>query len=137
MTEWLSGLFLLSGVSISLLAAVGVLRLPDVFMRMHAATKSGVVGCSLILIGVAIADGSLATWLKAGVATLFLLLTTPIAAHLLARAAYVSGAPFWGGTVEDQLHTVLKREHFGPASPAKQQAPEPLETPPSSSDCNR
>lgn len=128
MTEWLSALFLLSGVAISLLAAVGVLRLPDVFMRMHAATKSGVVGCSLILIGVAIADGSLATGIKAGIATLFLLLTTPIAAHLLGRAAYVSGAPFWGGTVEDQLQTVLKRKHFGPASPATPETPEPVET---------
>lgn len=114
MIEWASGACLLSGALVSLLAAIGVLRLPDVFMRMHAATKAGVVGCGLILIGVALADGSWTTGLKAVVATAFLLLTTPVAGHLLGRAAYISGVPFWRGTIDDQLESELQRRHFGP-----------------------
>jgi len=114
MIEWASGACLLSGALVSLLAAIGVLRLPDVFMRMHAATKAGVVGCGLILMGVALADGGLPTGLKAAVATAFLLLTTPVAGHLLGRAAYISGVPFWLGTVDDQLEPALQRRHFGP-----------------------
>lgn len=114
MLLWLIGFCLLAGALLSLLAAVGVLRLPDVFMRMHAATKSGVVGCGLILIGVGLADGSVATIIKIAVTIIFLLLTTPVAGHLLGRAAYVSGAPFWGGTAVNQLEPVLPRRHFGP-----------------------
>jgi monovalent cation/proton antiporter MnhG/PhaG subunit len=118
MVLWLVGVCLLGGALLCLLAAVGLLRLPDVFMRMHAATKSGVVGCGLILIGVGIADGSVATIVKIAATIVFLLLTTPVAGHLLGRAAYVSGAPFWGGTTANHLELVLQRRHFGPgASP--------------------
>ncbi|NLD54954.1 MAG: monovalent cation/H(+) antiporter subunit G [Burkholderiaceae bacterium] len=112
MTNLLACLFLLAGAAVSLLAAIGVLRLPDFFMRMHAATKAGVAGCGLVLIGVALADGSAATWAKVSVALVFLLLTTPVAGHLLGRAAYVSGAPFWHGTAEDALSGVLPRTDF-------------------------
>ena len=108
----LSALFLVGGATLCLLAAAGVLRLPDFFMRMHAATKAGVVGCGLVLIGAGFADGSAATWLKVGIAVLFLLLTTPIAGHLLGRAAYVGGAPLWQGTTIDDLRSVLPRGRF-------------------------
>ncbi len=114
MTTWLACLFLLAGAAVSLLAAIGVLRLPDFFMRMHAATKAGVAGCGLVLIGVALADGAPATWVKVSIALLFLLLTTPVAGHLLGRAAYVSGAPLWQGTAGDALRGVLPRASFEP-----------------------
>ena len=116
MVFWLVGVCLLAGSLLCLLGAVGVLRLPDVFMRMHAATKSGVVGCGLILIGVGLVDGSVATIVKIAVTIVFLLLTTPVAGHLLGRAAYVSGAPFWGGTTANDLELVLKRRQFGPGA---------------------
>lgn len=127
MAAYLSALCLLSGALISLLAAVGILRLPDVFMRMHAATKAGVVGCGLILMSVAIADGSTGTILKVLVAITFLLLTTPVAGHLLGRAAYASGAPFWHGTVNDQLDAVLQRRAFGPAASKSDSSSVPLQ----------
>jgi monovalent cation/proton antiporter MnhG/PhaG subunit len=111
-SAWLSALFLVVGATLCLLAAAGVLRLPDFFMRMHAATKAGVVGCGLVLIGAGFADGTVATWLKVGFAVLFLLLTTPIAGHLLGRAAYVGGAPLWQGTSIDDLRSVLPRGRF-------------------------
>ena len=113
---WVGSIFLLLGAAISLLAAIGVLRLPDFFMRMHAATKAGVVGCGLVLVAVGFVDGTLATWIKVAIAIFFMLLTTPVAGHLLGRAAYVGGAPFWSGTNEDRLQGVLPRGRFKGAS---------------------
>ena len=122
MTDFLSALFLVAGAALCLLASVGVLSLPDFFMRMHAATKAGVAGCGLLLIGVAFAHPSPGMWIKVAIAIAFLLLTTPIAGHLLARAGYVAGVPLWGGTREDQLKGELPRgdfDHPPTASPGR------------------
>lgn len=112
MTAFLSALFLVAGAALCLLASLGVLRLPDFFMRMHAATKAGVAGCGLLLIGVAFSHPSPGMWIKVAIAIAFLLMTTPIAGHLLARAGYVAGVPLWGGTREDQLRGELPRGDF-------------------------
>ncbi len=115
MMPWIASISLIGGALICALAAAGVLRLPDFFMRMHAATKAGVVGSGLVLLAVALADGSLATWIKILVAVVFLLLTTPVAGHLLGRAAYVGGAPLWKGTSQDSLADALPRGRFDPS----------------------
>lgn len=112
MNAVLSSLFLVAGSGLCLLAAIGVLRLPDFFMRMHASTKAGVAGTGLILIGVGFSDPSLGLWVKIALAVTFLLLTTPIAGHLLARAGYVAGVPLWSGTSIDQLSDTLPRGDF-------------------------
>lgn len=116
MSALLSSLFLLAGSVICLLAAIGILRLPDFFMRMHATTKAGVAGCGLMLVGVGFAMPSVEMWMKVALAVVFLLMTTPIAGHLLARAGYVAGVPLWDGTARDQLEGELPRGQFdGPA----------------------
>jgi len=125
MTHWLSALFLVAGAALCLLAAVGVLRLPDFFMRMHAATKAGVVGSGLILVGVGFADMAAGTWIKVSLAILFLLLTTPIAGHMLGRAAYVGGARLWRGTSGDALRGILRRAEFGKQSATRNPAAKP------------
>ncbi len=111
-TALISTIFLIFGAVICLIAAVGVLRLPDFFLRMHAATKAGVVGSGLILIGVAFAYPSIEMSIKVCLAVAFLLLTTPVAGHLLARAGYVAGVPLWSGTVHDDLNGELPRGNF-------------------------
>lgn len=121
MTTVLSAFFLVSGAAICLIAALGVLRLPDFFLRMHAATKAGVAGAGLVLIGVAFAEPSLGMWVKVAFAITFLLLTTPIAGHLLARAGYVAGVPLWGGTYQDQLEGELQRGKFESRAPRGRQ----------------
>jgi multicomponent Na+:H+ antiporter subunit G len=89
--QYLAGLFVLLGTLFSLLAAVGVLRFPDLYTRLHAAAKTGVVGAGFVLLALAIAALDPAIAIRAVVAIVFLGLTTPIAAHLLARAALLAG----------------------------------------------
>ena len=79
---------LVVGAVFSLIAAIGVLRLPDLLTRMHAASKAGAVGGGLVLLAVALLSFDAAIALRAIVGVVFLLLTTPVAAHLLARASY-------------------------------------------------
>lgn len=79
---------LLLGAAFTLIAAIGVLRLPDLLTRMHAASKAGAVGGGLVLLAVALLCFDAAIALRAVVGIVFLLLTTPLGAHLLARASY-------------------------------------------------
>lgn len=119
MSEIFAALLLLAGATISLIAAIGVARLPDAFLRMHAATKAGVVGAGLTLVGVALAFDSGDAWFRVSLIIVFLLVTVPISSHALGRAAYVGGAPMWSGTVVDELKGVLPR-HSIDADPESQ-----------------
>ena len=85
LATYLGVAFLLVGAAFALLAAIGVLRLPDLYTRMHAASKAGAVGGGMILLAVALISFDGAVALRAILGTGFLLLTTPVAAHLLAR----------------------------------------------------
>ena len=92
--DWLqyaAVVLLVIGSVFAFLAALGIVRLPDLYTRMHAASKAGVVGAGLMLLGVALASLDGAVILRAILGILFLLLTTPVSAHLLARAAYRAG----------------------------------------------
>lgn len=104
----LSILFKLSGVAFLCIAALGVIKLPDPFQRMHAATKAGTLGAGLVIIGSVIAHGALDATLMGLMTVIFLLLTVPVAGHLLGRAAYVSGARLTL-TGDDALAGVLTR----------------------------
>jgi multicomponent Na+:H+ antiporter subunit G len=101
-------LLMFAGVAFIAIAALGVARLPDVFQRMHAATKAGGIGTSLVVLGVLVAGGVARP--ATGVLTiLFMLLTLSVASQLLARAAYMSGATLHGLDGDDPLAGVLDR----------------------------
>lgn len=89
--QYIAGALIVAGGLFAALAAVGILRLPDLYTRMHAASKAGVVGAGLILLAVAFVSLDSAVVLRAILGILFLVLTTPVSAHLLARAAYHAG----------------------------------------------
>jgi multicomponent Na+:H+ antiporter subunit G len=80
-----------------------MLRLPDMIMRMHASTKAGTLGAGLILAAVAIHFMEVGITLRAAAAILFLLLTAPVAAHVIGRAAYRCGIRLWERTWVDEL----------------------------------
>ena len=114
-----AAVMLAGGVAFILIASLGVARLPDVFQRMHAATKAGGIGTSLVVLGVLVAGGVVG--LLTGVLTiLFMLLTLSVASQLLARAAYLSGAPIEGLDRVDPLAELLDRSVVDP--PARGEA---------------
>ena len=99
---WLASALLLAGALIGLVGAIGVLRLPDSYTRLHAASKAGALGAALILAGVAAAsEGGFA--LAALFAMLVLLATAPLAAHAMARAAHRAGIAPLTGALGDAL----------------------------------
>jgi multicomponent Na+:H+ antiporter subunit G len=102
-SEWVTAGLLVVGSAFALLAAVGVLRMPDLFTRMQAATKSTTLGVGCILLAVAVYFGELGVTARALLTIAFLLLTAPIAAQMIGRAAYVVGVPLWKDTVIDEL----------------------------------
>lgn len=85
------GLLLIGGALFTLVAAIGILRLDDVYMRMHAASKAGTLGSGMALIAVAVHSLELDVVTRAISGVVFFMLTAPISAHLLARAAYQVG----------------------------------------------
>lgn len=99
-------LLLLAGVLFSLLGAVGVLRMPDLFTRMQASTKTGTLGVGCMMVAAAIHFGDLGAILRAVLVIAFLLLTAPVGAHVIARAAYGGRIPLWDRTGADDLRAV-------------------------------
>jgi len=102
MVEWLSGGLTLAGATLALLAGVGVLRMPDVFTRMQASTKASTLGLGCLLLGLAIQRPEVSFVLRALSIGAFMMLTTSVSAHVIARAAAQSGAPLWTGTQTDE-----------------------------------
>lgn len=98
-----AGILIIVGSVFSLLAAVGIVRLPDLYSRMHAASKAGTIGSSLMLFALAVVAEDFATFTRALAGVVFFLLTAPVAAHLLARAAYTVGYRLWSGSVIDEM----------------------------------
>lgn len=103
MSAVIASALLLIGSIFCLVAAVGMLRLPDTLIRMHAATKAGTLGAGFILAAEAVVAAELGTTLKAIAAIVFLLLTAPVAAHLIGRAAYHQGIRLFDKTWIDEL----------------------------------
>ncbi|SEB91024.1 monovalent cation/H(+) antiporter subunit G [Nitratireductor aquibiodomus] len=101
----LTGLLIIIGAAFTLIAAIGILRLPDLYTRMHAASKAGTLGSGLMLIALAIFAQDQAIVTRALAAVVFFLLTAPISAHLLAKAAYAAGYRLWGQSVHDEMAT--------------------------------
>jgi multicomponent Na+:H+ antiporter subunit G len=93
----------LAGSGFALIAAIGIWRLPDALMRMHASSKSGTLGGGLLFFAVAIGVGEFDVVVRALAGVAFLLFTTPIASHLIARATYLLGVPRDPSQVRDDL----------------------------------
>jgi multicomponent Na+:H+ antiporter subunit G len=102
MIEILTGLSWVAGSTFALLAAVGVLRMPDVFTRMQASTKASTLGLGCLLIGAGLAFGDFTSFIRVASIGAFILLTTPVSAHVIARASYLADVPLWSGTALDE-----------------------------------
>ena len=109
MSAVIASLLLFVGSIFCLVAAVGMLRLPDTLIRMHAATKAGTLGAGCILAAEAVVADELGTTLKAVAVIVFLLLTMPVAAHLISRAAYYRGIRLFDKTWFDDLGDAMEK----------------------------
>jgi multicomponent Na+:H+ antiporter subunit G len=94
---------LLSGALFALVAALGIVRLPDLYTRMHAASKAGTVGSGLLLFAAGIESGEIAVFARSLAGFVFFILTAPVAAHLLAMAAHKTGYRLLPPSVRDDL----------------------------------
>jgi multicomponent Na+:H+ antiporter subunit G len=99
----------LAGSAFALLAAVGVLRMPDVFTRMQASTKASTLGLGCLLMGTVLQMGDFAAFVRAAGIGGFILMTTPVAGLVIARASYFADIPLWKGTVLDERRRDAER----------------------------
>ncbi|WP_448591536.1 monovalent cation/H(+) antiporter subunit G [Thermoflexus hugenholtzii] len=104
MREALSGALIMIGAVFMLLGGIGILRMPDLYTRMSATTKVATLGIGLIMLGVAMHFGELGVLTRALVVIVLVLLTTPVAAHMIGRASYFAGVPLYKETVVNELH---------------------------------
>lgn len=99
-----------TGTALLLIAAIGTLRLPDIFLRMSATSKASSLGASCLLLALGVASADVGTGVRAVAGTAFLLLTTPVASHMIGRAAYLSNTTLWKGTIRDDLQGRYDRD---------------------------
>ena len=99
--------FIAIGVLFDIFGCIGLVRLPDVYNRLQASTKCVTVGTCFILVGSLVLLGSLPGTVTGIICIVFILVTSPTAAHALARAAHHSGIRQWEGSVTDQYEEDL------------------------------
>lgn len=102
MSEFVGFIFIILGLGFDFFGCLGLIRLPDVYNRLQAATKCVTLGTCSILFGLFIFKGFTAAGLKALLCIIFIILTSPVAAHALARGAHKSGVKLWEKSVCDK-----------------------------------
>ncbi|MFH1414232.1 MAG: monovalent cation/H(+) antiporter subunit G [Candidatus Omnitrophota bacterium] len=102
MNEAIGIIFITIGLVFNFFGCLGLLRLPDVYNRLQAATKSVTLGTCSILLGLFLFKGFTAGGIKAILCIGFLILTAPVSAHALARGAHKSGVKLCKGSVCDK-----------------------------------
>ena len=101
MREVIVAVLILIGVAFSLSGAVGVVRLPDLYSRIQASSKTITMGAVPALLAVAVGKGFFTQYgVRALLVAILLLTVNPAASHALARAAYKAGIKQWHGAVE-------------------------------------
>ena len=103
MTDWPATIAVVLGVILCVLSAVGLVRMPDVYIRLQVASKASSLGIALLMLGVALHFGELSVTIRALLVVVFIFLTAPVAAHVIGRAAYITATPLASGTTPDEL----------------------------------
>lgn len=114
MTDWLIMLLMFLGALFCLLAAVGIIRMPDFYSRISTTTKAATLGVGLILIATALHFSQLSITTRILAILLFLVLTAPVSAHLIVRASYIIGEKLWKKSMVDALKNMYSKngEHL-------------------------
>ena len=130
MIDWMVNALLVTGAIFVLLAGVGILRLPDVFMRVSAISKAVTLGVGCFLLAALLHFQEIGVAARALLIIAFYFLTSPVSAHVICRAAYIVGAPLWKETFRDELRgrydlkkRILRSTEPGPGGPKLQGKP--------------
>lgn len=112
MTDVIGYILIIIGILFDIFGCIGLVRFPDVYNRLQASTKCVTLGTILLLFGVALLSGLGATAAKAIICAGFILITSPTAAHAIAKGSYASGVELWENSVVDKYS-----EHVSEESP--------------------
>ena len=123
MNDLITIVLMLLGSGFMLLSAVGVIRMPDVYMRLQVASKASSLGAGCLMAAVAIHFAELGIVARAVLVVTFIFLTTPVSAHLIGRAAYLTGVPLWVGSGDDDLRGAYDPERGTLAGRGPHEAP--------------
>jgi len=98
------------GILFDIFGCIGLVRFPDVYNRLQASTKCVTLGTILLLAGVALVSGLGPISAKAIICAVFILITSPTAAHAIAKGAYASGVRLWENSVVDKYAEKTNKE---------------------------
>lgn len=129
MTQLVSTVLAVIGAFFILVAGIGLVRMPDLFLRMSATAKASTLGVIFTFGAAIVYFQDLAVTSRCLAAIIFLLVTSPVAAHMIGRAGYLTGAELWKGTVTDQM-----REDYGRDEPPGEATPRAEPEPPANAD---
>lgn len=102
MNDTIAFIFIIVGLGFDFFGCLGLVRLPDVYNRLQASTKCVTLGTCSILFGLFLFKGFTPAGIKAILCILFVILTTPVAAHAIARGAHRAGVKLWERSVIDR-----------------------------------
>ncbi len=109
MTDIIGYILIIIGILFDVFGCIGLVRLPDVYNRLQASTKCVTLGTIMLLVGVALAGASGPISAKAIICAVFILITSPTAAHAIAKGAYASGVKLWENSVTDKYAEEVKK----------------------------
>ncbi|SFL65315.1 monovalent cation/H(+) antiporter subunit G [Salibacterium qingdaonense] len=111
-SSWIISIIVLTGSVLSLISAFGLIRLPDIYTRSHAATKASTLSVMCILIAAflffAVGEGLYSARILLGI--VFVFITAPVGGHLISRAAYHTGVTLWDSSIQDQLKEKKRKQ---------------------------
>ena len=103
MIDFISIVFIIIGALFIFLSGLGLIRMPDLYTRMSATTKASTLGVGFIVLGTVFFFGDVGLISRGIIIIIFIMLTAPVAAHMIGRAAYFDKTPIWNGTKFDEL----------------------------------
>ncbi len=110
MTDLIGYILIIVGILFDIFGCIGLVRFPDVYNRLQASTKCVTLGTIMLLVGVALISGLGPTASRAVVCAVFILITSPTAAHAIAKGSYASKVKLWENSVVDKYAEELEKQ---------------------------
>lgn len=109
-SEWIAGILLVLGAFFMLIASIGMVKLPDLYMRIHAATKAPSLGIFLMMVGIIVYFLNWWTSIEGVVVILFVFITAPIGSHMISKVAHNMGVGKHKSTITDEMEQDMNVE---------------------------